>query len=776
MATSFVLQRQNGAQKVYAAALLSSILARLQAAQQSSCAGEDGVQIFNAQSKLLLVDVQWSVGRKLGEAFDVTADPTKPFGIAFQSGSSSLSLDAALSASGYAGQLPVAQLADVFMLSWDAGLAPPDIAGLILDAPSPQVPTVAFERDGQLKWTLGPDLSDNFRFQRGAGFQDVLTFGASSCSFQVPLEAPTPAAASNDAKVATTAFVQTAVANLVDSAPATLDTLNELAAALGDDPSFAATTATQIGLKANAADVYTKTQADALLAVKVDATDPRLSDPRTPLDASVTDVKIAGALSQSKIAGLTSSLLALAPLNGATFTNDVGVSASKPSGGNVTLSATNSAAGFASLYLNAQGQVGQLYAGGSEGLAIGTNTTHGLTFLVDRFQNSTPVLQIGTDRNATFSGSVSASSFSAGGQAVVLTNDARLTDSRPIAAGSVTNASVASNAGIDPSKIAGTAVVTTDFRLSNARPPVEGSVTNASVDIDAGIGQIKISGLVQDLADRPTRAELQTSTFTPSPNSVTNASVNDGALSQAKIANLTSDLAAKASLSGATFSNDVTVSASKPSGGNTALNVANSGAGGFTSLYLNAPSETAQLFVGAGGGLTIGTNTAQGIKLVVDRFVNSTPVVDISASTRDVTINGGAFLVLSQPCGFVRFTGTHTVDTGGPHKASPDSALYNVGTIWSTSQKRFNIPKDALYQVSASVTLANRSNSTRVLVSVRRNGQAIVYNEGFWSAQVSFTNLLLPGDYLEMFVQHSGASSTTILTTQECHFACALLH
>ena len=39
------------------------------------------------------------------------------------------------------------------------------------------------------------------------------------------------------------------IASLVDSAPETLDTLNELAAALGDDPNFATTIATQIGQK-----------------------------------------------------------------------------------------------------------------------------------------------------------------------------------------------------------------------------------------------------------------------------------------------------------------------------------------------------------------------------------------------------------------------------------------------------------------------------------------------------------------------------------------------
>ena len=41
--------------------------------------------------------------------------------------------------------------------------------------------------------------------------------------------------------VATESYVSTQIANLVSSAPATLDTLNELAAALGDDPNFATT-------------------------------------------------------------------------------------------------------------------------------------------------------------------------------------------------------------------------------------------------------------------------------------------------------------------------------------------------------------------------------------------------------------------------------------------------------------------------------------------------------------------------------------------------------
>ena len=53
----------------------------------------------------------------------------------------------------------------------------------------------------------------------------------------------------DNATYATQSYVTTAVANLVDSAPSTLDTLNELAAALGDDPNFATTIATSIGTK-----------------------------------------------------------------------------------------------------------------------------------------------------------------------------------------------------------------------------------------------------------------------------------------------------------------------------------------------------------------------------------------------------------------------------------------------------------------------------------------------------------------------------------------------
>ena len=53
--------------------------------------------------------------------------------------------------------------------------------------------------------------------------------------------APTAGAGTNTTQLATTAFVTAAVAAVIDSAPGALDTLNELAAALGDDANFATT-------------------------------------------------------------------------------------------------------------------------------------------------------------------------------------------------------------------------------------------------------------------------------------------------------------------------------------------------------------------------------------------------------------------------------------------------------------------------------------------------------------------------------------------------------
>ena len=61
--------------------------------------------------------------------------------------------------------------------------------------------------------------------------------------------APTATKGTNNTQIASTAFVMAAIAELVDSSPDALNTLNELAAALGNDPNFSATVTRLIGEK-----------------------------------------------------------------------------------------------------------------------------------------------------------------------------------------------------------------------------------------------------------------------------------------------------------------------------------------------------------------------------------------------------------------------------------------------------------------------------------------------------------------------------------------------
>ena len=61
----------------------------------------------------------------------------------------------------------------------------------------------------------------------------------------------TQSAGDNSTKIATTAFVETAISNLIDSSPGALNTLNELAAAIGDDANFSTTITNSIATKLN---------------------------------------------------------------------------------------------------------------------------------------------------------------------------------------------------------------------------------------------------------------------------------------------------------------------------------------------------------------------------------------------------------------------------------------------------------------------------------------------------------------------------------------------
>jgi len=94
-------------------------------------------------------------------------------------------------------------------------------------------------------------------YQTISGMSSYLTTSTASSTYApiasptftgTPL-VPTATAGTNTTQAASTAFVQTAVSNLVNGAGAALDTLKELADALGNDASFSTTITTSIGTK-----------------------------------------------------------------------------------------------------------------------------------------------------------------------------------------------------------------------------------------------------------------------------------------------------------------------------------------------------------------------------------------------------------------------------------------------------------------------------------------------------------------------------------------------
>lgn len=106
---------------------------------------------------------------------------------------------------------------------------------------------------GAMLTTLGVSAFIQTLLDDATAATALATLGAApvaSPTFTGTPAAPTATAGTNTTQLATTAFVQAAVAALVASSPAALDTLNELAAALGNDANFSATMTSALAAKA----------------------------------------------------------------------------------------------------------------------------------------------------------------------------------------------------------------------------------------------------------------------------------------------------------------------------------------------------------------------------------------------------------------------------------------------------------------------------------------------------------------------------------------------
>ena len=107
---------------------------------------------------------------------------------------------------------------------------------------------------GNLTGNVTGNLTGNVTASSGSSsFNNVtingtLDMNAGTAGTITGLPSPT-----NSSDAATKGYVDAAVANVIDSAPAALDTLNELAAALGDDANFATTVTNSIATKVSKA-------------------------------------------------------------------------------------------------------------------------------------------------------------------------------------------------------------------------------------------------------------------------------------------------------------------------------------------------------------------------------------------------------------------------------------------------------------------------------------------------------------------------------------------
>ena len=92
----------------------------------------------------------------------------------------------------------------------------------------------------------------NFEIKNGltiAGTERISSSGAFTGSLASTTTATTQSSSDNSTKIATTAYTDAAITAVIGGAPGTLDTLNELAAAINDDASYASTLTTALATK-----------------------------------------------------------------------------------------------------------------------------------------------------------------------------------------------------------------------------------------------------------------------------------------------------------------------------------------------------------------------------------------------------------------------------------------------------------------------------------------------------------------------------------------------
>ncbi len=306
------------------------------------------------------------------------------------------------------------------------------------------------------------------------------------------------------------------LSSLIDGAPELLNTLNELAAAIGDDPSFITSVATNLSNhEADTTGVHGITDT-ALLATLTDIQTHNndttgvhgISD--TSVLALVTDVSTAQSAAESHADSAVS-----------THNSDT--------------TQVHGIADTAALALLTDVSTAQSAAESHADSAVSTHNSdttnvHGIA--------DTSALTTTTDVNTLISNhnAVTTNVHGIADTAdIVLTSDARLSDERTPTDNTVTTEKIA-NSAVTADKIAGDAV--TESKLADGAVTsgkiANGTIVDADINASAAIAQSKVSGLTSDLA---LKAPLADPTFTGTVSGITKSMVGLGNVDNTSDAN-----------------------------------------------------------------------------------------------------------------------------------------------------------------------------------------------------------------------------------------------
>lgn len=354
---------------------------------------------------------------------------------------------------------------------------------------------------------------------------------------------------------------------IIDGAPELLNTLNEVAAALGDDPAFFTTVANNLSLHeadstnvhgiANTALLATKSYADeaaANAAAGIVDSAPNALNTLNELAAALNDdsnfaVTVTNSFSsvQNSISSLTTTVQGQANSIGVLEGNVISISNSlsvTQNNLNTTNTVVDGLTNSVSIINGDISTLGNNIANVSSELESHSNSTsnvHGIanTLALATFDSVSNA--IGEHNNVTTNAHGISNTL-----ALVYTSDARLTDERVPTDGSVAEGKIASsavtNGKIGADAVDGTKIADDSIAAEHIADEV---ITNAHISNTAAIAQSKISGLTSDLGNKQDKV----------------TDVSDAEIGY--LANVTSDIQSqidgKASLSGAIFTGSVEI-------------------------------------------------------------------------------------------------------------------------------------------------------------------------------------------------------------------------